>query len=70
MDPVVEAVVAYNITDNGNSIDNAYFKGTYDGSALDIAGVKSGQILVMSLTNDELIQLLARPANKHTLMEI
>ena len=41
----------------------------FDGETLDIAGVQKDKLIVMSLDEDDVMNLLAKPSSSNTLME-
>ena len=59
MSTIIEGIAAYKVTDNDNVIDKAYFQMEYDGEDFNMTGVKNNQLVIMSMTNDEIMELLA-----------
>ena len=69
MSTIIEGVAAYKVTNNDQIIDNAYFQMEYDGDDLNMAGVKNNQLIIMSMNNDEIMDLLARKADPRPIEE-
>ena len=63
MSTIIEGIAAYKVTDNDNVIDKAYFQMEYDGEDFNMTGVKNNQLVIMSMTNDEIMELLSRKAD-------
>ena len=69
MSTIIEGVAAYKVTNNDQIIDNAYFQMEYDGDDLNMAGVKNNQLIIMSMNNDEIMDLLSRKADPRPIEE-
>lgn len=67
--PLIEGMAAYKVTVNEKTIDKGYFNMNFDGETLDIAGVQGDKLIVMSLDEDDVMNLLAKPSSSNTLME-
>ena len=67
--PLIEGMAAYKVTVNEKTIDKGYFNMNFDGETLDIAGVQKDKLIVMSLDEDDVMNLLAKPSSSNTLME-
>lgn len=65
----VEAVAAYQITNNGQVLGSGYAEGSYDGHKADIIGTDGEKIAFMRLTNEDIDRLLAAPASPIPLEE-
>jgi len=63
MSTIIEGIAAYKVTDNDNVVDKAYFQMEYDGEDFNMTGVKNNQLVIMSMTNDEIMELLSRKAD-------
>lgn len=69
MSAIVEGIAAYKVTDRNKVVEKAYFQMEYDGDEFNLAGVKNDQIVIMSMTNDEIMELLARRADPRSIEE-
>ena len=69
MSATIEGVAAYKVTDNNQILDKAYFEMEYDGKEFNMAGVKNNQLIIMSMTNDEIMELLSRRADPRPIEE-
>ena len=67
--PFIEGMAAYKVSVNNKTIDKGYFNMNFDGETLDIAGVQGDKLIVMSLDEDDVMNLLAKPSSSNTLME-
>ena len=67
--PLIEGMAAYKVSVNNKTIDKGYFNMNFDGETLDIAGVQGDKLIVMSLDEDDVMNLLAKPSSSNTLME-
>ena len=67
--PLIEGMAAYKVSVNDNIIDKGYFNMNFDGETIDIAGVKGNQLILLSLDEDDIMNLLAKPSSSNTLME-
>lgn len=69
MNSVFEGNASYKITSDNGVHDTGYVEMTYDGDKMDIAHANNNNIIIMQLDNDELMELLARPADPMPLDE-
>lgn len=69
MSTLVEGIAAYKVTNNNQTVDKAYFQMEYDGEEFNMAGVKNDQLVIMSMTNDEIMELLSRRADPRPIEE-
>ena len=69
MDAKIEGIAGYKVTVNDELIDKGYFNMQYDGDTLDVAGVAGDKIILMSLDDNDINSLLAKPAANKTLLE-
>lgn len=69
MSTLVEGIAAYKVTNNNQIVDKAYFQMEYDGEEFNMAGVKNNQLVIMSMTNDEIMELLSRRADPRPIEE-
>lgn len=69
MSTLIEGIAAYKVTDNDKVMDKAYFQIEYDGKEFNMAGVHNDQIMIMSMTNDEIMELLSRRADPRPIEE-
>ena len=69
MSTLIEGIAAYKVTDNDRVVDKAYFQMEYDGKEFNMAGVQNNQIMIMSMTNDEIMELLSRRADPRSIEE-
>lgn len=67
--PLIEGMAAYKVSVNNKTIDKGYFNMNFDGETLDIAGVQGDKLIVMSLDEDDVMNLLAKPSSSNTLIE-
>ena len=67
--PVIEGMAAYKVSVNDDIIDKGYFNMTFDGSTMDVAGVQGDRLIIMSLDEQDIMSLLARPSSSKSLME-
>ena len=67
--PLIEGMAAYKVSVNDEIIDKGYFNMNFDGETMDIAGVKGDKLIVLSLDEDDIMNLLAKPSSSNTLME-
>lgn len=63
------AHAGYVISDNKRILDEADFTAKYDGKKMDIIGNKDDKVILMQLTKDELMDLLAIPSSEETIEE-
>ena len=66
---LIEGMAAYKVSVNNKTVDKGYFNMNFDGETLDIAGVQKDKLIVMSLDEDDVMNLLAKPSSSNTLME-
>ena len=69
MSTLIEGIATYKVTDNDKVIDKAYFQMEYDGEEFNMAGVQNDQIMIMSMTNDDIMELLSRRADPRPIEE-
>lgn len=69
MSTMIEGIAAYKVTDKNKIVDKGYFQVEYDGDELNVAGVQNNQIMIMSMTNDEIMKLLSRRADPRPIEE-
>lgn len=69
MSTLIEGIAAYNVTDNNKVVDKGYFQMEYDGDEFNMAGVQNNQIMIMSMTNEEIMELLSRRADPRPIEE-
>lgn len=69
MSTLIEGIAAYKVTDKNEAAGKGYFQMEYDGEELNMAGVQNNQILIMSMTNDEIMELLSRRADPRPIEE-
>ena len=69
MSTLIEGIAAYKVTDNDKVVDKAYFQMEYDGEEFNMAGVQNDQLMIMSLTNDDIMELLSRRADPRPIEE-
>ena len=69
MDAKIEGIAGYKVTVNDELIDKGYFNMQYDGDTLEVAGVAGDKIILMSLDDNDINSLLAKPAANKTLLE-
>tara|TARA_B100000902_G_C27310053_1_gene917845 strand:- start:1695 stop:2132 length:438 start_codon:yes stop_codon:yes gene_type:complete len=67
--PVIEGMAAYKVSVNDDIVDKGYFNMSFDGDNLDVAGVQGDKLIVMSLDQDDIMNLLATPASNKSLIE-
>ena len=67
--PVIEGMAAYKVSVDDDIVDKGYFKMSFDGDNLDVAGVQGDRLVVMSLDQDDIMNLLATPASNQSLIE-
>lgn len=63
MNSVLEGNASYKITSDNGVSDSGYIEMSYDGDKMDIAHANNNNIIIMQLDNDELMEILARPAD-------
>lgn len=69
MSTLFEGIAAYKVTDKNKILDKGYFQMEYDGDELNMAGVQNNQIMIVSMTNDEIMELLSRKADPRPIEE-
>lgn len=69
MSTLIEGIAAYKVTDKNKIVDKGYFQMEYDGDEFNMAGVQNNQIMIMSMTNDEIMELLSRRADPRPIEE-
>ena len=69
MNSVFEGNATYKITSDNGVSDTGYVEMAYDGEKIDIAHANDNNIIIMQLDNDELMELLAIPADPTPLDE-
>ena len=69
MSTLIEGIAAYKVTDKNKIVDKGYFQMEYDGDEFNMAGVQNDQIMIMSMTNDEIMELLSRRADPRPIEE-
>ena len=69
MSTLIEGMAAYKVTDKNEVVDKGYFQMEYDGEEFNMAGVQNNQIMIMSMTNDEIMELLSRRADPRPIEE-
>lgn len=69
MNGVFEGNASYKITSDNGVSDAGYVEMSYDGDKMDIAHANNNNVIIMQLDNDELMEILARPANPMPLDE-
>ena len=69
MSTMIEGIAAYKVTDKNKIVDKGYFQIEYDGDEFNMAGVQNNQIMIMSMTNDEIMELLSRTADPRPIEE-
>ena len=67
--PLFEGMAAYKVTANNQILDKGYFNINFDGETMDIAGVKGNKLIVLSLDEEDVMNLLAKPSSNNTLLE-
>lgn len=65
----VHAQAAYVVTHNDKVIEDSNVLAKYDGDKLDIMGRKDDKIVLMQLTNRDIMNILAIPSSSKTLEE-
>lgn len=65
----LHAHAGYVISDNKRILDEAEFTANYDGNKMNIIGNKDDKVILMQLTKDELMDLLAIPSSKQSIEE-
>lgn len=65
----VHAQAAYVVTHNDKIIEDSNVLANYDGDTLDIMGRKDDKIVLMQLTNDDIMNILAIPSSNKSLEE-
>ena len=69
MSTLIEGISAYKVTDKNKILDKGYFQMEYDGDELNMTGVQNNQIMIVSMTNDEIMELLSRKADPRPIEE-
>ncbi len=67
--PLIEGMAAYKVSVNDEIIDKGYFNMNFDGETMDIAGVRGDKLIILSLDEEDVMNLLAKPSSSNTLME-
>ena len=69
MSTLIEGIAAYKVTDKNKIVDKGYFQIEYDGDEFNMAGVQNNKIMIMSMTNNEIMELLSRTADPRPIEE-
>ena len=69
MSTMIEGITAYKVTDKNKIVDKGYFQIEYDGDEFNMAGVQNNKIMIMSMTNNEIMELLSRTADPRPIEE-
>ena len=69
MSTIIEGIAAYKVTNDDKIVDKAYFEMEYDVEEFNMAGFKNNQLVIMSMTNDEIMELLSRRADPRPIEE-
>ena len=69
MSTLIEGIAAYKVTDKNKILDKGYFQMEYDGNEFNMAGVQNDQIMIMSMTNDDIMELLSRRSDPRPIEE-
>lgn len=67
-DITIKAAAAYSIEKDGDVVNSEYFQAEYDGQDLDIIGTDGNQIVFGRMSKEEIMDMLAIPAARTSLV--
>lgn len=67
-DITMKAAAAYSIEKDGEVVNSEYFQAEYDGQDLDIVGTDGNQIVFGRMSKEEIMDMLAIPAARTSLV--
>jgi hypothetical protein len=60
----IDGAVAYSVSADGVQMDSGFYQGNYDGDTLNIVGTDQTGIVFASLSNEDIMDILAKPASR------